>query len=381
MSSLVDEQIRGISDGRCAFAGPEQVVIDITNRCNNNCIGCWTRSPLLRDVAPGASWESLELPMEIASNLISDLASMGTERIRFTGGGEPFMHQGLRELISQTKSLGMKCAVTTNFTLIGPEDVDLIASLPVDELAVSLWAASPHTYSRLHPNKTERTFLRIRDTLDALTRRRDALPRITICNVMCAMNYGEFDAMIRFAQDLHVDAVYFTLIDPVPERTDGLLLQPPQQEHLLNSIRQLEESGGLGEPGFPVMENWENFVSRLKMNDPVEGNYDRSHIDEIPCYVGWIFCRIMADGGVSPCCRGVQRPMGNLHEKSFKEIWFSEVYNHFREVALNNSKTDTYFHPIGCTRTCDNLMHNQEMHQRLDRATQEHNIRQIGGDS
>ena len=74
-------------------------------------------------------------------------------------------------------------------------------------------------------------------------------------------------------------------------------------------------------------------------------------------------------------------PMGNLYEKRFKEIWFSDTYNRFRENALKKSKTDAYFHPIGCTRTCDNLMHNQEMHQRLDHAKREHTCRQGGGNS
>ena len=27
--------------------GPEYVTVDITNKCNLNCIGCWTYSPLL----------------------------------------------------------------------------------------------------------------------------------------------------------------------------------------------------------------------------------------------------------------------------------------------------------------------------------------------
>jgi len=308
----------------------------------------------------------MELPVGVLRDLISDLSSIGTERVRFTGGGEPFMHPDLRELVSLTKEQGMHCAITTNFTLVGPEEVELMASLPLDELAISLWAATPQTYSRLHPNKTERTFDRICGNLKALMNRRDMLPRTTICNVMCAMNYFEFGQMVQLAQDLGVDAAYFTLLDPLPDRTDGLLLQPHQQEHLLDTIQQLEESGRRSTQGFPELENWDNFVSRLRMNDPVNGNYDSHHIDDIPCYVGWVFCRVMADGGVSPCCRGVHMPMGNLNENSFREIWFSEKYDTFRRNALTMSKKDPYFRPIECTKTCDNLMHNQEMHGRLD---------------
>jgi hypothetical protein len=48
-------------------------------------------------------------------------------------------------------------------------------------------------------------------------------------------------------------------------------------------------------------------------------------------------------------------PMGNLYEKSFREIWFSKVYNEFRQKAKNLKKSDPYFKKIECYKSCDNL--------------------------
>ena len=340
-------------------------MVDLTNRCNNNCLACWTNSPLLRDAAPGPDWSSHQLPEPLVLGLLADLAKLQTQHVRFTGGGEPFQHPSILPVLECAAGHGLRTAVTTNFTLVREPHLALLLGLPVAELAVSLWAASGRTYSRLHPNKTARTFERILEGLRVLLKSRQAgKPRVTLCHVLNAINFGEFDAMVDQAQQLGVDALYFTLVDPVPGYTEGLLLRPPQQQRLLERATALLESERRRQPGFPLLENFDNFLARLQQNDPVRGLYDLHHIDSVPCYVGWIFARVLADGQVVPCCRGVELPLGNLHHQRFRDIWFSGDYDHFRHMALTCSKRDPYFASIGCGATCDNLMHNQQFHDR-----------------
>ncbi len=110
----------GIADETKAFTGPEHVVIDLTNRCNNSCIACWSHSPLLGKAGPDPAWHKQELDLGRTLDLIDELYRMGTAIIRFTGGGEPFMHSGIYTLIRAVKSLGMFCAVTTTLTIVEP---------------------------------------------------------------------------------------------------------------------------------------------------------------------------------------------------------------------------------------------------------------------
>ena len=153
-----DREIAGVLEGERTFVGPEQVVIDLTNRCNNNCIGCWTRSPLLRDMEPTAKWVSEEIPYDSIMHLLNDLHDLGTRRVRFTGGGEPLIHPQLDEILKACKQRDLITCITTNGVKLTQERAELFASLPLDEVAVSIWAATPDTYSRTHPNKTSRTF-------------------------------------------------------------------------------------------------------------------------------------------------------------------------------------------------------------------------------
>jgi len=360
------EDTKGVIDGFLAYTGPEQVVIDLTNKCNNNCIACWTSSPLLRDKTPGDYFKNLEFPFELLKETIDDLHRLGVKRIRFTGGGEPLMHPNILDLIESVKSLGMNCSLTTNFTLMDENAIEKLLLFELDEIAVSLWAGDSMTYSRVHPNKTEKTFHKIERLLLKLGNEKNSRFRLTIANVLLNMNYQNAIQMFDFAMQIKADAVYYTLIDPIPGYTDSLMLNSEQRSELLGMVDVIEKRlNGLSKNERIDLENFEQFKRRLSNPDAEKGHYDNNIIDSIPCYIGWMFCRLLPDGQVIPCCRGVNKPMGNLFDNSFEEIWNSKEYCEFRFNAKKLKKNHPYFHPIGCEMTCDNLMHNMDMHKRI----------------
>jgi MoaA/NifB/PqqE/SkfB family radical SAM enzyme len=364
--------IQGIHNGRKAFTGPEQVVIDITNRCNERCIGCWLYSPLLKE-KPRAQWLRQEITSSKAKSLIDDLANLGTKRIRFTGGGEPFMHPNIMELIEYTKAKGLICCITTNFSLLNKSRVKDLIKFEVDELAISLWASNEKTYQKTHPGVATDTFKKIKENLMILTHEKKHKPFVTLCHVICNLNYQEVEEMYRFAQDTGVDGVYFTLVDIIKGATDCLLLDEGQRQEVLKQAEKIKQiQQGLAREKRVNLDYFNGFISRLKEEDSSAGNYDQQRVNQIPCYAGWIFARILSDGTVCPCCRGVKKPMGNVNERDFKDIWFSQNYNEFRVRAKYLSKTDSYFSDVGCMKMCDNLMHNEQIQLRLNLYLKEH---------
>ncbi len=360
-----DKILEGIINGRTAFSGPEQVVIDITNRCNEKCIGCWLYSPLLKNNSNG-QWLKKEIDFLTARRLIDELSDLGTKIIRFTGGGEPFMHPNLMDLIEYTKAKGLKCCLTTNFSLVDEDKIRKLIDLEVDELAVSLWAASEETYKKTHPNSQEDMFERINKNLRYLTSRKKSKPFVTLCNVICNLNYKEVEEMFRFALDMQVDAVYFTLIDTIDGATDALILNEKETGEVLKMTRIIRNRHHeLAQDKKIELDYFDGFIARLKEKSGLTGNYDRQRVNQIPCYAGWIFTRVLADGAIAPCCRAVKKIMGNINEQTFKDIWMSPPYNEFRARAKYLLKTDLYFSEIGCLKMCDNLMHNEQIYMRL----------------
>jgi radical SAM protein with 4Fe4S-binding SPASM domain len=160
--------------------------------------------------------------------------------------------------------------------------------------------------------------------------------------------------------------VYFTLLDAL-EGTESLLLDKEQKRVVLQQAEQIKKLWeDLPQIRKIQLDYFEGFISRLEEDKDSAGNYDCSRIDKIPCYVGWTFARVLADGSLVPCCRAVNKKMGNLNSLDFKGIWLSSKYAEFRSKAKYLSKTEPYFTEIGCFKMCDNLMHNEETYRRLN---------------
>ncbi|MFA6358252.1 MAG: radical SAM protein [Candidatus Omnitrophota bacterium] len=359
-----DPLIAGIHNGREAFIGPEQVVIDLTNRCNLKCAGCWLYSPLLKQ-KPAKELLAQELGYQNVKQLIARLAELGTKRIRFTGGGEPFMHPNIMELLAYAKSKGLICCITTNLLLLDKEKIKRLIQLGVDELAVSLWACKQDTYQKTHWGCSPRDFEKIKENLMILFKERKNKPLVTLSNVICNLNYLEVEEMFKFALEMNADGIYYTLLDTL-DGTGSLLLNKEQREIVFRQAEAIKTFWtALDQKPKIRLEFFDGFVLRLKEESSSVGNYDYEMISKMPCYAGWSFTRVLADGGIAPCCRGVNKLMGNINTQDFKDIWFSQQYCEFRSKARYLPKNDPYFTEIGCLKMCDNLMHNKEIHRRL----------------
>jgi MoaA/NifB/PqqE/SkfB family radical SAM enzyme len=344
------------------FEGPRHVVIDLTNRCNTNCIACWTYSPHLKpEQKPPKSWYRQELSLDLIQKLVEDLHRLGVERIRFTGGGEPLIHRQFPEIVNIVKEKGIWLAITTNGLLLH-RHLDLMRDAWVDEIALSLWAASDKTYHELHPRSRPGDFYKI---LDAVQKMRSArpTPELHLLNVISKVNVGEISRMADLARNLRADGVYFTLVDALDD-TRFLVLNQEQREQATLEIQRVKSRFYQGNENIH-WDNLDGFENRLK--DVQEDTlYDKSIIDSLPCYMGWHFTRVTADGIVAPCCRGVDYPMGNLHEHSFEEIWRGKPFQEFRQMSLLEKKDHSYFKKMNCYQMCDNLMHNQQIQERLE---------------
>src|SRR3989338_2120678 len=148
--------IAGILHGKRAYTGPEVLHIDLTNECNNNCIGCWCRSPLLKDKEM-PEWEKKQtLPFSLIKQVLDDLHNLGGLRqVKLVGGGEPFMHPSILDIIKYIKSKDKNISIdiNTNFTLVNEDIAKELISLGVDTMTVSIWAGDANTYVRTHTSK------------------------------------------------------------------------------------------------------------------------------------------------------------------------------------------------------------------------------------
>jgi len=384
VKKLIEENfdLVGIINGRIAFKGPNRAEIYFTNRCNNKCVACWDRSPFLKISAEKKRWQNLEMNFETAKKVIEELAQLGCKNIFLSGGGEPFMHPNIMEILEIIKQNNMTCGINTNFTLLDEQKIKRIVDLRIDYLLISLWASNPKTYAKTHPNQNENTFLRIEKNLKLLNeikaKNKTKSPAVSLYNVVLKYNYKEIEEMFDFA--LKVGAEYCSLVpvDIVEGATEHLALSKEEKEFIIKNEDKILKKIDLMIEKNKDIPNYEenikrqffNFMRRIKEDSVEKGIYDFKLVNSIPCYVGWTYLRVLPEGEVTTCLKSHFKPIGERYfvkNNSLKQLWFSEKYNDFREKALTLKKDSQEFKTlkIHCEKSCDNYEDNLITHNKF----------------
>lgn len=356
---------------RASSAGPLYVQIGISNRCNYRCVMCWDH--------PSPSGSGTFYPDETARRyyqehsdvdrdsalmdvslfqvLVDDLHRMGTRRIKLIGRGEPLINPACPEMVDYAKSRRMSCSLTTNGSLLDTEMVGRFLRAGLDDIEISLNAAREETYERIHAgSRGMATVLSgIRALASAKAERGSKTPRLVLSFAIHALNWQEIEGMITLSAELGADEVSFRQTRFFPA-IDSLRLEQEAILELKGSLKRaarLARSRGLKT----------NIQALFPSLPQLAMDYRRDATLEDPCYAGWYFCLILADGTTSPCCQ-CMGTMGNLRERSFPEIWKSPVYRQFREEARMIPSRGRALEGCRCY-DCALLPHNLAFHQAL----------------
>ncbi len=115
--------------------------IELTERCNNNCIHCWNNLP-----AGDESAMSRELSTDEWKRILTEAAGLGCLEVRFTGG-EPLLREDFEELYIFTRHLGIKVLLSTNARLITARLAELFSRIPpLIEIDISAYGMKPDSY-------------------------------------------------------------------------------------------------------------------------------------------------------------------------------------------------------------------------------------------
>jgi radical SAM protein with 4Fe4S-binding SPASM domain len=115
--------------------------IELTERCNNNCIHCYINLP-----ADDLTAKDRELSTSEIKNILIEAASLGCLTVRFTGG-EPLLREDFEELYLFARKLGLKVLVFTNATLVTPHLANLFIRIPpLKKIEVTVYGMKPRSY-------------------------------------------------------------------------------------------------------------------------------------------------------------------------------------------------------------------------------------------
>ncbi len=301
--------------------------------------------------------------------MLEELRELGTREIYMAGGGEPFMHPRIMDIIRTVKRLGFTLFVNTNFTLVDRNRARELVDLGVDHLTVSVWAGTAPVYALVHPNKTEETFEDIRATLQYLNSIKKGPPFVKLYQVISSLNFHEIPEMVQLARETGSESLEYTLVDVMPGATESLLLDEAERLRAVELLERAKEMAAAG----PELYGVELFERRLRNCDSTVGHHDSDIVHSMPCTIGWTFARIMPDGSVNPCLKAHRIPTGSIIHQSFGQIWNGLPQREFRRQTNVFEKSGAFFRQIGndpdaecgCVKSCDDIRRNQTTFERI----------------
>jgi radical SAM protein with 4Fe4S-binding SPASM domain len=226
--------------------------------------------------------------------LIADQCGSYGAWIRISGGGEPMLHPQAVELMEYAKQKGAKVGLITNGSRFTDEECRRLLAAGVDMIEFSVDAADPETYHRVRTGLVWETLL---DSVKRMVRMRNETGSVTKIIASGINQHGvEIDAVAAFWEPL-VD----------------------------NFQKRKYLTWGINDPAMSA--------DATPYLPPEE---------QIPC--PFIFERLNIDsrGRVMVCGFDIAgtTDMGNVHDKSIKDIWHGEEFEYYRQKHLTRNAGD-----------------------------------------
>ncbi len=273
---------------------PITLTMELVNRCNLECIMCYTQNH---------NEEKETLGTERIRKVLSECEANGLPALVLGLGSEPLLYKGAKDVIADAANRGiMDIFLGTNGVLLTPALSDFLVERQIARVEISLDAATPETYRKVRgKNELDRIEANIHALVEAKRRRGSSLPVIRLCFCVMDVNKHESDAFLERWQG-KVDYVDFQkFID-------------------FQNVDELRETGTVK-------------------------NLEALEVRDLHCAYPFNSLHVWANGNVTPCCtffaRNPELSVGNIAFQSLKEIWNGPAIKEIRRQLLTGDLNPT----------------------------------------
>ena len=313
------------------------VVYNCTPRCNLRCLHCYAASDSTR--------QDTELTTKQAKKLLSDIVEVNAPVVLFSGG-EPMLRPDLFELMAEAKRLGLRTVISTNGTLIDESAAKKLKDSDINYVGISIdgdeefhdkfrrkegsFAAAMAAYENCRKAGL-RTGLRF--TVNSANK--DQVPGVfDICQAKGVRRVC-FYHLIKSGRATLIKAESITtqktrgVMDTILAKTDDFV-----RRGLLDEVLTVGNHADGPYLLVKMMEQGKSIDQQQKLLLANGGN----RIGEGIACVGW-------DGSVYADQFWRNYSLGNVTQKSFKQIWTNED-----EPVLNKLRNKTRFADKRCLK-------------------------------
>jgi radical SAM protein with 4Fe4S-binding SPASM domain len=319
---------------------PKTLYLELTNRCNLRCKGC---------ILYHGSWEpERDLSLKEVLMITDQLAQL--EQIFLHGIGEPLLNKELFEIIRHLKGRSGCVLFNSNGILLsGRRQLGLIQA-GLDELRISLDAASAPGYQKIrNSDRFEHILENLRSFVLLQKQQRVTHPKLSLWFLGTKANISELPDFIKLAAGLGIGEVYLQRL---------VYFQDDQGYGLAKDSMTLQDST---DESSALIEQSQDTAARLGIQFNASGlsrpfeSLQGQATGKLPwtrCYRPATLMYITANGNVLPCCISpfstvdyASIILGNVFKDPLAGIWSGSRYRNFRR----QHQTQT---PPKCCRGC-----------------------------
>src|SRR6266567_3612470 len=182
-----------------AEKAPVCLYLETTNRCNLLCTTC------------PRTYEELEPPADMSWELFTSIVDQvpGVERAVLHGVGEPMLVKNLPRMVRYLKDRGTYVLFNTNGTVLNERNGRALMAAGLDELRVSLDAATEKSYIAVRgKNYFKRILRNVRAFRELQEREGRDRPRVSAWLTGLRETIAELPEFVKVAADIGVKEVY-----------------------------------------------------------------------------------------------------------------------------------------------------------------------------
>ena len=287
---------------------PITIDCSLTRRCTYRCVYCYGSLQ---------ANDEKKMTKDVIFRFLDDAAEIGVKAISFVSDGESTCSPYFYDAVLRGKTNGLDMAVGTNGYLLEEERLEeMLGALTY--LRFNMSAAGRKRYAQIHgcSEKCYDKVCRIVRKCVEIKKKKKLNVTIGLQMVFLPDFVDQVIPLAELGKELGVDYVIFKHCSDNETGSLGVNYSAYQ-----NCVDILKEAQGYSTPEYKVAVKWSKILSGGKRK------YSR-------CYGAPFIMQFSGSGLVAPCGmlfhdRYAKYHMGNIAEKSFKEIWESARY---REV-------------------------------------------------
>jgi len=292
-----------------------------TRACNLSCLYCNVEAK--KEPAPD------ELTTEETIMLVDQIYDFGSEWFGLKGG-EPLMRKDVFECISHARKLGLNVCLLTNGWFV---DGEVYRNLVKNEVFTSVSIDGPEEVNDIIRGKGT-----YRAALTAIKRLSDAGILNGLSMAITALNYREgADHIISLAEEYGARFVWFNHLLPCGRARNEKSLDPtPEQyEWFLNHLYDLIHKEYKRKFDFHVHCPFFARIYKERNPERFQEWFDNEFTGKCIYFLFGGYLSVLENGDVIPCFYSEGLKIGNIREKTLKEMWKDVQNNEFYKRLKN----------------------------------------------